>query len=224
MIFAVLGDEKRRERYDKAYSTENIFEDDISDLESLIQSFSKNITVEDIKKFKQEYQNSEEEKSDVIAAYLKHKGDMDLIFDDVLCCSALDDEDRFRKIIIQAIEDQKLESFDLFLNEPKEKRESRVKLAESEAKEASLEAKKLKVDTEEGLKTAIEENQKKRAREQDLMIENIEKKKRVKKTKAVEDVPLRRSSRSSVTPRQTPKQTPKSTPAKPLKKTKKSSV
>ena len=56
---------------------------------------------------------SEEEVNDLKAAYVEYKGDMDMILDNVLCCT-VDDENRFRQILEPAIKAKQLPTFKKF--------------------------------------------------------------------------------------------------------------
>lgn len=95
--------------------------------------------------FKDTYQNSEEERSDVLAAYTSAQGDMNRIFKQVMLSNPLDDEERFRRYINEAIEVGNVASFEAYARETVKKKENRHKAAEREGVEAKEHAKKIGV-------------------------------------------------------------------------------
>ena len=103
------------------------------------------MTGEKLHNFKESYQNSDEEKRDVIAAYTAAKGDMNKIFDKVMLSNPLFDESRFRLIIDNAIEAKEVEAFALFHEEPEYKKIKRQRRAAKESAEAMEYAKELGV-------------------------------------------------------------------------------
>ncbi|CAH1767081.1 5856_t:CDS:2 [Entrophospora sp. SA101] len=130
--YEILSDPKKRERYDKTGETDNSLEG-----------------LEDLGKegwdayFKELWSGSEEEHDDLIEAYKKFKGDMDLIMSDVLCAT-IDDEPRFCNIIKEAVASNEIilyEKFTESTNKTATKR--RKKEANKEAKEAKKYAKEL---------------------------------------------------------------------------------
>jgi DnaJ family protein C protein 9 len=96
-----------------------------------------------ISNFQKKYQNSDEEKKDLLTAYTTHEGDMDGIYETVMLSNVLDDDVRFRAIIDQAIADEEVEEFEDYSQEPEAKKKQRVKKAQKEAKEAEKLGKKL---------------------------------------------------------------------------------
>ena len=58
-------------------------------------NFCCQLTVDDMKKFAQEYRFSEMERDDLKAVYVECEGDMDRIFENQLC-SRIEDETRYR--------------------------------------------------------------------------------------------------------------------------------
>lgn len=103
-----------------------------------------------ISDFQRKYQNSDEEKRDLLEAYDKYQGDLDKIYESVMLSNVLDDDERFRAIIDQAIADEEVEDYKKYSQEPEKKREQRKKRALKEAKEA------------EKLGKEVEENKKKK--------------------------------------------------------------
>lgn len=99
------------------------------------------MTKEKLDDFKSGYQGSDEEKRDVLAAYTSFKGRMNSIFNTVMLSNPLDDEDRFRAYIDQAIREDEVEAFDAYANEPKKAREKRAAKAKKESEAARAHAK-----------------------------------------------------------------------------------
>ncbi|KKK21182.1 hypothetical protein P175DRAFT_0525135 [Aspergillus ochraceoroseus IBT 24754] len=143
--YAILSDERRRQRFDLTGSTaEAVDLDEGFDwVDFYREQFSTAIDTNAIEKLKQEYQGSAEEKRDVLAAFETYGGDLDRVYESVMLCNVLDDDERFRGLIDQAIEDGEVEGYQKYTEEPEKKREQRLKRAQREAKEAEKLAKKL---------------------------------------------------------------------------------
>lgn len=90
---------------------------------------------------KSNYQNSEEEKRDVLKAYTASKGKLNAVFKTVMLSNPLDDEERFRGYIDRAIEAKSVEPYDAYTKETKKTRDERHRRAKREAKEAEEYAK-----------------------------------------------------------------------------------
>ena len=69
---------------------------------------------------------SEEELADLKTAYMEGEGDMGVIIDSVLCCTA-EDEDRFAGILTDLIHAGELPEFDAFMKESVKKKAARQK-------------------------------------------------------------------------------------------------
>ncbi|KAI9716682.1 MAG: hypothetical protein M1812_005220 [Candelaria pacifica] len=145
--YAILSSPRLRSRYDttgQASSSLDLSDDDedFNWSEFYSEQYGNIITSETLERFKEEYKGSEEEKHDLLIAYMKFEGDLDAVFEEVLLSSPGEDEDRFRKIIQQAIEDGIVEAYDKFTKESKSKRKRRLgnsKREEEEAKELAQE-------------------------------------------------------------------------------------
>ncbi|GAB1204973.1 hypothetical protein APSETT445_003639 [Aspergillus pseudonomiae] len=148
--YAILSDERRRRRFDLTGSTAEAVDedDDFNWTDFYREQFSSAIDVKALDKFKQEYQGSEEEESDLLAAFEKYRGDMDKIYESVMLCNVLDDDERFRALIDKAIADGKVEKYKKYSEEPEKKRQQRLKRAQKEAKEAEEAAKELEENDE----------------------------------------------------------------------------
>jgi DnaJ homolog subfamily C member 9 len=105
------------------------------------------VTAEVLETERKKYQGSDEEKTDVLAAYTQHKGSMDGIFESVMFSDVLVDDTRFRDIIKAAIAAGEVESYDKFTNETEATKKKRRKAATAEAAEAEELAKELGLDT-----------------------------------------------------------------------------
>src|SRR5262249_42170605 len=94
--YAILSDERRRKRYDATGNTAesaNIDDDDFSWVDFFREQKDNAMQVEMIEQVKKEYQSSEEERDDVLAAYEQGEGDMDAVFEMVMCSEVLKDEE-----------------------------------------------------------------------------------------------------------------------------------
>jgi DnaJ family protein C protein 9 len=147
--YGILSDPRRRSRYDITGRTNETLhlddEDDFNWSDYFKTQFEDVITADAISQFKAEYQGSEEEKLDVIAAYVNYEGDMDGLFEEVMLSNPLDDEDRFRAMIDEEIDAKRVEAFETYTKETKSKRKKRIAEAKKEEKEAMEEAEKLGV-------------------------------------------------------------------------------
>lgn len=145
--YAVLSDPARRKRYDTTGSTaESIVDSEGFDWSEFYrEQFRDAVSSDAIEKFASKYKGSDEEKDDVLVAYEQCAGDMDALFEHVILSSVVEDEERFRAIIDQAIRDEAVPAFKAYTKEPKLKRAARLKRARSEAAEAEDYAKELGV-------------------------------------------------------------------------------
>ncbi|KAG8551996.1 hypothetical protein GDO81_004371 [Engystomops pustulosus] len=134
----------------------------------------KKITVEDIKEYETKYKGSEEERADVIQAYLDFEGDMDTIMESVVL-AGIDDEPRFRDIIKKAIKKKEVPAYDAFVKEAKKKRDQRKKRAHDEALEAEAMRKDIGLGSgEDDLKALIQKRQQDREKEVDSFMAQLE--------------------------------------------------
>ena len=116
------------------------------------EQFSASVDVNALETLKREYQGSDEETRDVLAAFEKAQGDLDRVYETVMLCNVLDDDERFRQIIDRAIQDGRVENFPSYAEESDATRQKRVKAAQKEAREA------------EKLAEEVEDNKKKKGK------------------------------------------------------------
>ncbi|TLD28183.1 hypothetical protein PspLS_03233 [Pyricularia sp. CBS 133598] len=145
--YAVLSDPARRARYDATGSTsESIVDSDGFDWSDFYRAqFADAVSGEAIEKFARAYKGSDEERDDVLAAYEAGRGDLDVVYESVMLSNVLEDDERFRGWIDEAIEKGDAEAFKAYTKESKKKRDKRVKEAKGEAAEAEEYAKELGV-------------------------------------------------------------------------------
>lgn len=146
--YAILSDERRRKRYDTTGNTAeslDVDDDAFSWSDFFRELWAEAVTTERLDSFKSTYQNSDEEKRDVLATYRSSKGKLNSIFNAVMLSNPLDDEDRFRAYIDQGIKDGDVEAYDAYVHEPKAAREKRFKRAKKESEGAKEHAKTLGV-------------------------------------------------------------------------------
>ncbi|RAK95068.1 DnaJ domain protein [Aspergillus ibericus CBS 121593] len=136
--YAVLSDEKRRKRYDRTGSTAVAVyrDDDFNWVDFYREQFSAAIDENALDQIKKDYQGTEEEAKDVLAAYETHRGDLDKVYESVMLCNVIDDDERFRAIIDTAIAEGRTKEYKKYVEEPEKKRQLRLKRAQKEAKEA----------------------------------------------------------------------------------------
>ncbi|RAL10644.1 DnaJ domain protein, partial [Aspergillus homomorphus CBS 101889] len=136
--YAILSDAKRRERYDLTGSTSEAvdIDDDFNWADFYREQFAHAVDINAIDKLKQEYQGSAEEERDVLAAYETYRGDLDKVYETVMLCNVLDDDERFRELIDRAIAAGRAKKHKSYVDEPATKRQRRLKRAQKEAKEA----------------------------------------------------------------------------------------
>ncbi|KAB8337272.1 hypothetical protein FH972_021573 [Carpinus fangiana] len=105
--YALLSDPRRRARYDSTGdASESLLDDDDFNWSDFFrEQFKESITQEKIINFAKTYKNSAEEHADVLKAYANKqvKGRMVALYERVMLSDMTEDEERFRKIIDDAI-------------------------------------------------------------------------------------------------------------------------
>lgn len=123
--YAVLSDEHRRKRYDLTGSTAETLDDD-QDFDWLSfyrEQFDDLVTQDSIQKISHNYKDSAEERKDLLEAYTRGKGKFNYIYDNVMLSDILEDDDRFRKILDEEIENDNIEVFPAYRKETDATRE-----------------------------------------------------------------------------------------------------
>ncbi|KAG9388213.1 DNAJ domain containing protein [Pyrenophora tritici-repentis] len=109
--YAVLSDDRRRKRYDLTGSTAETMEDDddFNWLKFYREQFENVVNEEAINNVANEYKGSAEERRDLIKAFKKVKGNLDRVYGIVMLSDILVDDDRFRQILDEEIENGTLQ-------------------------------------------------------------------------------------------------------------------
>ncbi|KAL5636654.1 hypothetical protein ACGC1H_000569 [Rhizoctonia solani] len=147
--YTILGDENRRKRYDATGSTNSNMPDLAEGEDAWERYFEEmfdTVTRERLDEMRQAYQGSEEERSDLRAAYLAGNGSIDHIMGEIMH-STYEDEVRFVAVINEMIDNEELQTLDNWKAEAKNKQaqNARRKRGEKEAKEAEETARELGV-------------------------------------------------------------------------------
>lgn len=116
-----------------------------------------------IQKIKDEYQHSNEERADLIAAFKQFQGDMDAVYEEMMCSNVLEDDKRFREIIDEAISKKEATAWKSYKKETQAKKRKRAEKARKEAEEALEYAEELGVAEKlfGGVQTNTKKNKKK---------------------------------------------------------------
>ena len=147
--YAILSDARRRSRYDITGRTAESLDLDSSDDFDWIAfyraQFADVVTGSAISDFTSRYKNSDEERADLLAAYEKGKGDMNVVYSRVMTSDPAEDDARFRGIINEAIEKGEVEGFEKFVKESRKSVEGRIQRARKNGREAEEYARKIGV-------------------------------------------------------------------------------
>jgi DnaJ family protein C protein 9 len=142
-----LSDERRRARYDNTGRTDESLDidDDIFNWSDFYRTqFANAVTEDTIVSFTQEYKGSDEERDALLSAYTKYKGDMNKIYQQIMVSNPAVDEERFRKIINEAIEKEEVVAHQKFTEETQKSIDRRIAKASEEVEEAEEHGKKTK--------------------------------------------------------------------------------
>ncbi|XP_071153973.1 dnaJ homolog subfamily C member 9-like [Mytilus edulis] len=176
-IYCILSDKDKRAVYDETGEVDD--EDDVltqdKDWYDYWRILFHQVTPQDIKEFEEKYKGSDEELSDLKDLYCEYEGDMSMIMDGVMCCTA-EDEPRFIQILKDLIKKKEITEFKGFTRSiTKTKIAERKRKADEEADEADEEAKKLGLGEEdEALKSLIHSNQQSRAKQMNSFFADLE--------------------------------------------------
>lgn len=174
----VLSDEKKRKRYDKTGSLEDVGDSEFDWFEYFTNTKAE-ITEESIAKDKSEYQGSSDEEEDIIESWLENNGEFLKLFETIPHTEiSKTDEARLFNKISDLLRDGIIETTTNWEQYKKKRKQLFGKLLKS-TKDESKEAEELKkeilknkkLDTEDDLKQLI---QKKNAGRIDDLIANIE--------------------------------------------------
>ncbi|KFY43800.1 hypothetical protein V495_03754 [Pseudogymnoascus sp. VKM F-4514 (FW-929)] len=186
--YAVLSSPTRRAHYDRTGSTSEALSssDDFSWSDFYRAQYEDVVSDKAIEAFAAKYKNSQEEKDDVLAAYEKGKGNMDVVYEMVMLSDVVVDDERFREIINAAIQEKKVTAHTKFTKESESSKRKRVKLANDEANEAMEYAEELgikdklfgkkaskKDDGQDGLKALIMKRQQDRQAQGDGFLDRL---------------------------------------------------
>ncbi|KAI0093653.1 hypothetical protein BDY19DRAFT_265726 [Irpex rosettiformis] len=146
--YTILGDEKKRERYDKTGKADEGFDLGAGDdgWEAYFEDLFEKVTKQKLDELKKEYQGSDEEIEDLKAVYLEYDGSIETIMQHIPH-STFDDEARFIVIISDLIKKGDLPSLKTWERSVKDEKAKlvRKKQGEKEATEAEELAKELGV-------------------------------------------------------------------------------
>jgi len=106
MIHSILSDPEKRSSYDESGSIDdsNLSEETSTEWYEYWRALFPKVTLDDILRFEAGYKGSDQEKQDLIKAYKKFKGNMEKIMQFVILADD-NDEERFREILTNAIEE-----------------------------------------------------------------------------------------------------------------------
>ncbi|KAH7373601.1 hypothetical protein KP509_17G064300 [Ceratopteris richardii] len=147
-VFAILGDPEKRKVYDETGSTEDaeLSSETVKNLYQFFRTLFKQVTEDDIEDFSASYQGSENERKDLKDLYVKCKGNMERVFDHLMCSDPDQDSHRLMDVINDAISADELKEFEIYKRWAKnvsqkprpEPRKKTKKAKSSEGSEASL--------------------------------------------------------------------------------------
>ena len=156
IAYSILGDQHKRAIYDRTgdIDTAQLLGETRSttvggefDWQEYFDLVLKPVTLDQIHAFTQHYRSSPEERDDILHAYIHTQGNMDQMLELILL-SSVDDEPRYRQVIMDAIQNNQVPEYAHFMNDvPNGKKAKKRKTrAEREAKEAEEYAKQLGLD------------------------------------------------------------------------------
>ncbi|KAL8812663.1 MAG: hypothetical protein Q9223_000575 [Gallowayella weberi] len=138
--YAILSSPHRRTLYDTTGSTSetlsSLSDDDDFNWLSFFRTQYSAISASSLSDFSASYKSSAEERKDLLAAYSQYEGRLNKVYEVVMLSNPLDDEERFRGIIDEAIEKGEVEGYKAYVKEPQHSRMARMKKAKKEAEYA----------------------------------------------------------------------------------------
>lgn len=137
----MLSDPDRRARYDATGSTSDRPEgDEFFDWANFYRSqFKEVVTTAHIEEFRKKYQGSDEERADVLKAYVEGEGGVEYLFERIMCSEEERDLERFRVLVGEAVKEGEVARFERFWADEegvqgKKKKQRKRKGEEEEAK------------------------------------------------------------------------------------------
>jgi len=142
--YQILGDAKKRERYDR-FGDQEDGEDDFTSQAWLnayeyYRAMHPEISKDDVRSFADRYRNSPDEEQDLLDYYLDRDGDVTHILEEIIC-STNDDVPRFLTFLDKAIAEGKLTTTKKFT-----KSRGTIKLLPDERVEAKQEKNRIKAE------------------------------------------------------------------------------
>ncbi|KAL8702173.1 MAG: hypothetical protein Q9224_000135 [Gallowayella concinna] len=138
--YAILSSPHRRTLYDTTGSTSetlsSLSDDDDFNWLSFFRAQYSAISASTFSDFSASYKRSAEERKDLLAAYSQYEGRMNKVYEVVMLSNPIDDEERFRGIIDEAIEKREAEGYKAYVKEPQHSITARMKKARREAEYA----------------------------------------------------------------------------------------
>ncbi|CAD6439773.1 44a80df6-aa7b-4d54-bbeb-ba56f768516a [Sclerotinia trifoliorum] len=145
--YAILSNPNRRKRYDRTGSTsESVDADGFSWTDFYSEQYRDIVTADAINEFSSIYKGSVEEKDDLLTAYTVHEGRWGKMYQVIMLSDPIQDEERFRGIIEEAIKKGEVEEYAVFRQETKASKAKRMRKAREEEKEAAKAANQLGAD------------------------------------------------------------------------------
>ncbi|KAL8920104.1 MAG: hypothetical protein Q9208_006457 [Pyrenodesmia sp. 3 TL-2023] len=139
--YAILSSPHRRTLYDTTGSTsETLSSSEDFDWLSFFRTQYSALSASALTSLSTSYKASAEERKDVLDMYTKHKGKMAKVYEEVMLSNPLEDEDRFREVIHEAIEKGEVQAYDSYVKESKKSKDARMRKARKEAEDAEKEA------------------------------------------------------------------------------------
>lgn len=115
-VIAILGDPEKRKVYDETGSTDDVelSNETVKNLYQFFRALFKTVTEDDIEEFAASYQGSESEKQDLKDLYTRFKGNMDRVFDQLMCSDPQQDSHRFMDVINDALSAGEVKEYDVY--------------------------------------------------------------------------------------------------------------
>ncbi|MCJ1432911.1 hypothetical protein MMC27_002269 [Xylographa pallens] len=142
LAYGILSSPARRSHYDATGSTASTLADADDDFSwpDFFRAQYAAVTPDAIADFKHSYQGSAEESADILKAYVAAKGSMEGVYERVMLANCLEDEERIRGVIDQAVDRGEVEAYKAYVEETERGRERRFKRARREKSEAERHA------------------------------------------------------------------------------------